>query len=204
MHTIELDLISFKNLINMYLFIFQSYFQHYEFARCMTWYEKVHMINNGLNEAVNLLHKYVNHQKFFLDPEHLECWLVCNFFTESRLAAWRFLKLTVRVEPSFYKWIIDKSADCNIHATVYMALCLKSSILEVWKILNNDSSTDLFNDRNISVLFNLLFTFLPEMKSLIRVYCSVSCFDRLEEKASELKRKWAVTLDIIEKRSRKE
>ena len=137
------------------------------------------MINNGLNEAVNLLHKYINHPKFFLNSEHVECQLVCTFFTESRLATWRFLKLTLGVEPSFYKLIIDKSADCNIHATVYMALHLKLSVLEVWKILNNDSSSDLFYDRNISVLFNLLFAFLPEMKGLIRVYCSVSHFDRL-------------------------
>ena len=72
----------------------------------MTWYKKMQIINNGLNEAVNLLHKYINHQKFFLDPEHLECGLVCTFFTESRLAAWRFLKLTIRVEPSFYKPIM--------------------------------------------------------------------------------------------------
>ena len=155
----------------------------------MTWYEKIQIINNGLNEAVNLLLKYVNHQKFFLVPEHLECRLVCTFFTESRLAAWRFLKLTIRVEPSFYKPIMDNSAGCTIDATVYMALHLKSSVLEVKKFLNNDPNTDLFNEWNIAVLFNLLFAFLPEMKSLVRVYCNVFCFDRLEEKASELKRK---------------
>ena len=155
----------------------------------MTWCEKVQMINNGLNEAVNLLPKYFTHPKFFLNPIHLECQLVCNFFTEIRLAAWRFFKLTLGVEPSFYKPIMDNLIDCTIHGTVYMALRLKSSILEIHKILSNDASTDIFNDRNISVLFNLLFSFLPEMKSLIRIYCSVSHFDRLEEKANDLKRK---------------
>ena len=105
----------------------------------MTWYKKIQIINNGLNEAVNLLLKYVNHQKFFLVPEHLECRLVCTFFTESRLAAWRFLKLTIGVEPSFYKPIMDNSAGCTIDATVYMALHLKSSVLEVKKFLNNRS-----------------------------------------------------------------
>ena len=99
----------------------------------MTWYEKIQIINNGLNEAVNLLLKYVNCQKFFLVPEHLECRLVFTFFTESRLAAWRFLKLTIRVEPSFYKPIVDNSAGCTIDATVYMALHLKSSVLKVKK-----------------------------------------------------------------------
>ena len=84
---------------------------------------------------------------------------------------------------------MDNSAGCTIDATVYMALHLKSSVLEVKKLLNNDPNTDLFNDWNIAVLFNLLFAFLPEMKSLVRVYCNVFCFDRLEEKASELKRK---------------
>ena len=112
-----------------------------------------------------------------------------HFFTESRLAAWRFLKLTIRVEPSFYKPIMDNSAGCTIDAIVYMALCLKSSVLKVKKFLNNDPNTDLFNDWNIAVLFNLLFAFLPEMKSLVRVYCNVFHFNRLEEKASELKRK---------------
>ena len=170
----------------------------------MTWYEKIQIINNGLNEAVNLLLKYVNHQKFFLVPEHLECQLVCTFFTESRLAALRFLKLTIRVEPSFYKPKMDNSAGCKIDATVYMALHLKLSVLEVKKFLNNDPNTDLFNDQNIALLFNLLFAFLPEMKSLVRVYCNVFHFDRLEEKASELKRKWSVTQEIIEKRSRNE
>ena len=97
----------------------------------MTWYEKIQIINNGLNEAVNLLLKYVNCQKFFLVPEHLECRLVCTFFTESRLAAWRFLKLTIRVEPSFYKPIMDNSAGCTIDATVYMALHLSC---QFWKL----------------------------------------------------------------------
>lgn len=131
------------------------------------------MINNGLNEDVNLIHKYVNRSNFFLQPENVECRLVCNFFIESHQ---RFLKMTMGVQPSYYKSISDLNGECNIHATVYLALCLKTSVLEVKKCLNRNLYTNVLNDRNILVLFNLLFKFLPEMKSVIKVYCNPSQF----------------------------
>ena len=85
------------------------------------------------------------------------------------------------VQPSYYKSISDLNGECNIHATVYLALCLKTSVLEVKKCLNRDLYTNVLNDRNILVLFNLLFKFLPEMKSVIKVYCNPSQFSWLNK-----------------------
>ena len=97
----------------------------------MTWCEKTDKINNGLNEAVNLIHKYVNRSKIFLQLENVECRLVRNPFIESCLEAWRFVKMTTGIESLFDKLISDPNVECNIHTTVYLALCLKTSVLEV-------------------------------------------------------------------------
>ena len=101
------------------------------------------------------------------------------------MAAWRFIKFTLCLEPKFYKPVSDLTADCNVHSTIFNGLHLRSSILEVKKILETDPDMDVFNDQNILELFNLLFKFIPEMKHLVHVYCRHDCYERLESKATE-------------------
>ena len=135
--------------------------QHYKFVRQMDWWDRVDVLVEGLNESVNLLNKYCNQPKFFLEPQVLEYRLLSTFFHESRLQVWRFIKWTLNPDPKCYKpkWL--DNGDFTIPSTVYLALHLKSSILEVKGHLINDLETDIFNNLKLVELFTMLFKFLP-------------------------------------------
>ena len=44
------------------------------------WWDKIDVLLNGLNVAVDLINTYCNSEKYFLDLESVECRLVTCFF----------------------------------------------------------------------------------------------------------------------------
>ena len=131
-----------------------------------------------------------------MEPQVVECRLLSKFLHESRLQVWRFIKWTLNADPKFYepKWL--DNGDFMIHSTVYLALHLKSSILEVKGHLINDPETDIFNNLKMVELFTMLFKFLPEMRKVVKVYNNSDRYIHLESKAEDKKRKRALTEQI--------
>ena len=155
----------------------------------MCWWDKINVLLNGLNSAVKLINEYCNSQKFFFDPEFVECRLVTWFFHLSRLEAWRFIKLTLGIPPKFYKPQFIDHGDFTPHSTVYVGLHLKSAILEIKHILLADPQIDVFNNQKLVVLYTMLFSFRPKMKNVVKVYNNPGRFERLQSKNDECKRK---------------
>ena len=162
----------------------------------MDWLEKFDVLVEGLNESVNLLNNYCNRPKFFFEPHVIDCRLLSKFLHESRLQVWRFIKWTLNADPKFYEpnWL--NNGEFTIPSTVYLALRLKSSILEVKGHLINDPETDIFNNLKMVELFTMLIKFLPEMRKVVKVYNNSGRYDHLETKAEDKKRKRALTEHI--------
>ena len=162
----------------------------------MHWWDKIDVLLERLNHAVNLINEYCNSEKYFLDPEFVKCRLVTRFFHLSRLEAWRFIKLTLGIAPNFYKPQFTDHVDFTPHSTVSLGLHLKSAILEIKWILIADPIIDIFNNQKLVVLYTMLFSFIPKMKNVVKVYNNPQRFVRLQMKNDERKRKWELTEKI--------
>ena len=126
----------------------------------------------------------------------VECRLVTHFFHLSRLEAWRFIKLTLGILPKIYKPQLIDHGDFTPHSTVYLALCLKSAILEIKHILLADPEIDVFNNQKLVALYTMLYSIVPEMSNVLKVYNNPRRFVRLQRKNEECKRKWELTEQI--------
>ena len=162
----------------------------------MHWWDKIDVLLNGLNVAVDLTNTYCNSEKYFLDPESVECRLVMHFFHLSWLEARRFIKLTLGLSPKFYKPQFIDHGNFTQHSTVYLGLCLKSAILEIKCILIADPQIDVFNNQKLIVLYTMLFKFLPKMRNVVKVYNNHRRFIRIQRKNDEHKRKRELTEQI--------
>ena len=159
----------------------------------MCWWDKIDVLLNGLNVAVDFINTYCNSEKYFLDLEIVEC--TC-FFHLSQLEAWGFIKLTLGLSPKFYKPQFIDYGNFTRHSTVYLGLCLKSAILEIKCILIADPQIDVFNNQKLIVLYTMLFKFLPEMRNVVKVYNNHRRFIRIQRKNDEPKRKRELTEQI--------
>ena len=162
----------------------------------MHWWDKIDVLLDGLNVAVNLINTYCNSEKYFLDPEIVECRLVTHFFHLSQLKPWRFIKLTHGLSPKFYKPQFIDHGNFNKHSTIYLGLHLKSAILEIKCILIADPEIDVFNNQKLVVLYTMLFSFLPKMRNVVKVYNNHRRFVRLQRKEDKCKRKRELTEHI--------
>ena len=162
----------------------------------MHWWDKINVLLDGLNVAVDLINTYCNSEKYFLDPASVECRLVTHFFHLSPLEAWRFIKLTLGLSPKFYKPQFIDHGNFTQHSTVYLGLCLKSAILEIKRILIADPQIDVFNNQKLIVLYTMLFKFLPEMRNVVKVYNNHRRFIRIQRKNDKHKRKRELTEQI--------
>ena len=65
-----------------------------------------------------------------------------------------------------------------------------------------DPQTDVFNNQKLVVLYTLLFSFLPEMRNVVKVYNNSMRFVGLQRKAVECKRKRELIEQIKNARKR--
>ena len=94
-------------------------------------------------------------------------------------------------------WLITKILQTSVHwpwqfqqtFNNILGLHLKSAILEIKCILIADPEIDVFNNQKLVVLYTMLFSFLPKMRNVVKVYNNHRRFVWLQKKEDEHKRK---------------
>ena len=134
--------------------------------------------------------------KDLLEPQHIECEHIPRFFEENHLQAWRYISLTLSFTPNFNKPIMACSGLYNTHPIVFLAGKLWNAITEIQCTLEQDQEADILNSSTLMALYNMLASFIPEMKQVLRVFCNPNRYNCIAQKESDMARKRALTLQI--------
>ena len=133
---------------------------------------------------------------YFIGPEGQEPTLVTNFLIEAATQCNMFMYLTMNMNGK-YTQQSKYTGGCTELCTLYDCAILRKCIVQIRDIIVQDEEQDWLKNCHLLVLYNMAYSFLPEMRKLMNLYCDAK---RIRKLLSEQKSiaQCKVTTKVIE------